>query len=78
MITDNNTSIPELLDVPPKIKYIPDAKPIKLEDAPVDSFIVTSDNEQNLYIQDNNVLKSFEDTSIEFTESAQRKSRSTM
>lgn len=74
MINKNNNKVPELLDVPPTIKYIPDAKPIKREDIPADSFIVTSDNEKNLYINNNSAFKSFYDTTIEFTQSAQRQS----
>lgn len=65
-------SIPELLDVPPKVEYI-DQEPIRREEIPADSFIVTSDKNKELYIQKDTAFKSLYDHSIQFTESAQIK-----
>lgn len=63
--------IPELLDVEPTIEYIDDAPPVTRNEMSADSFIVTSDNEHNLYIQDHSAFKSLYDSSITFNESAQ-------
>jgi len=67
--------IPELLDEKPTIEYLDNAEPIHREDMSADSFIVTSDNERNLYVQDNSAFKSLYDESITFNESAQVQER---
>ena len=64
--------IPELLDVDPTVEYIDDIEPTHREDMSPDSFIVTSDRDKNLYIEKNTAFKSLYDSSVTFTESAQR------
>lgn len=68
-------AIPELLDVDPTIEYIDDATPIQRSEVAADSFIVTSDKDKKLYIQQNSAFKSLYDHEVQFTESAQRKEK---
>ena len=73
-MTEVKEEIPELLGEP-TVKYIPDAEPVQPDQIPPNSFIVKSDDKKNLYIQKNSAIKSFEDYTVQFTESAQRKSQ---
>ncbi|WP_323736267.1 hypothetical protein PXD04_10350 [Methanosphaera sp. ISO3-F5] len=65
-------SIPELLDVKPTVTYKEDVEPVPINEVGADSFIVTSDNEGNLYSREKGVFKSYYDSTDSFSESAQR------
>lgn len=64
--------IPEILYDEATITYDEEAEPIRRNEMPADSFIVTSDKEKNLYIQKNSAFKNLYDQEIQLTESAQR------
>lgn len=64
--------IPEVMfDEEPIITYT-ESPPQSYDNIPPGSFIVTADNDNNLFLRENGVFKSLYDTHTEFTESAQR------
>lgn len=67
-----NNRIPELLDEPPIIEYKEDAEPYTYIPNMPNSFVVTADNDGNLYLQEKGVFKQFDDYTTTFNSSAQR------